>query len=451
MARRHISDRWLQSKNVVPGDYWDGSLPGFGVRVSETGRKTFVLATRYPGNSSSARRRLGRYGPMTLEAAREKARHWLRLIEKGSDPQIEAERQRLAEQKRRKNTFGAVAEDFIADKLATERKGQEVARDIRKNLMPAWGNLPITDVADDEIAALVKAKARTAPSQARNLLGTIKRLFGWAVDQRAYGVQVSPAAQLKPAALCGEKIARSRVLTEDEVFAFWRTANRLPYPYGPVYRLLLLTGLRLNEVADAAWSEFDPVVVRAIRNRIDDKPIDWTAVPAKHLIWTIPAARMKAKNSKARPHAVPLTPDILTILERLPRFERGLFLFSTSFGERPVWMSDKVKKRLDSRMLRTLKAMARMRGENASAVKLEQWQNHDLRRVVRSGLSRLRVPEEVREAVLAHVRPGIKGVYDVHDYLDEKREALMHWAVRLRSIIEPQPVNVIELLRKRGQ
>ena len=50
--------------------------------------------------------------------------------------------------------------------------------------------------------------------------------------------------------------------------------------------------------------------------------------------------------------------------------------------------------------------------------------NHDIRRTVRSRLSRLKVTEEAREAVLAHARPGIKGVYDLHDYLDEKREAL---------------------------
>jgi hypothetical protein len=57
----------------------------------------------------------------------------------------------------------------------------------------------------------------------------------------------------------------------------------------------------------------------------------------------------------------------------------------------------------------------------------------------------LKVAEEVREAVLAHVRPGIKGVYDLHDYFDEKREALSLWAARLKSIVEPPPSNVVAL------
>jgi hypothetical protein len=79
------------------------------------------------------------------------------------------------------------------------------------------------------------------------------------------------------------------------------------------------------------------------------------------------------------------------------------------------------------------------------------WTNHDIRRTVRSNLSRLKVSEEAREAVMAHVRPGIKGTYDLHDYLDEKREALDLWAARLRSIVEPPPTDVVVPLRRPAQ
>jgi hypothetical protein len=96
-------------------------------------------------------------------------------------------------------------------------------------------------------------------------------------------------------------------------------------------------------------------------------------------------------------------------------------------------------------MLRTLRALARRRGDDPRKVALPPWKNHDIRRTVRSHLSRLKVAEEVREAVLAHVRPGIKGVYDLHDYLDEKREALLLWAARLKTIVEPPPSNVVAL------
>jgi integrase len=215
----------------------------------------------------------------------------------------------------------------------------------------------------------------------------------------------------------------ARTLNQALTSGYVHAADRPAGVFGPVYRLLVLTGLRLNEVADATWSEFD----------------------LGKGIWTIPAARMKGKSSRARPHAVPLTPDILGIIEKLPRFKRGEFVFSTTYGEKPVWVGDKIKERFDARMLHTLRAMAKRRGDDPAKVTLEHWQNHDLRRVVRSGLARLRIGNEIAEAVLAHTRKGIEGVYDVHDYFDEKKEALQLWAGRLRDVVSPPPANVVGL------
>ncbi|MBN8906261.1 MAG: hypothetical protein J0H99_06495, partial [Rhodospirillales bacterium] len=285
------------------------------------------------------------------------------------------------------------------------------------------------------VLTVVKAKKRTAPSQARNLLGIIKRLFAWAVDQRTYGIGVSPAAGLKPTSIIGEKPSGQRILDDSELFALWRAAGRIPYPYGPVYRLLILTGLRLNEAADAARTEFDPAVAALLRSDAPDKLDRLKSLPADKRVWIIPAERMKGRAGKARAHAVPLTDDILAVVAALPVFRAGgPYLFSTTFGEKPAWLSDKVKKRVDARMLRTLRALTRSRRDDPGAVKLVPWKNHDIRRTVRSNLSRLRVTEEAREALLAHARPGIKGVYDRYDYWDEKWEALNLWAARLNSI-----------------
>jgi hypothetical protein len=193
-------------------------------------------------------------------------------------------------------------------------------------------------------------------------------------------------------------------------------------------------------------------VARALRQRKKDERVDWTKFTLDQLEWVIPAERMKGEDGEARPHLVPLTPDILQILETLPLFKRGNFLFSTTFGEKPTCIGDKIKKKIDARMLRTLKALARLRGDDPAKAELKHWVNHDIRRTVRSNLSRLRVTEEAREAVIAHARPGIKGVYDLYDYLDEKREALELWAVRLRSIVEPPPsaANVIQFVADRA-
>ena len=102
-----------------------------------------------------------------------------------------------------------------------------------------------------------------------------------------------------------------------------------------------------------------------------------------------------------------MTPDILSLIESLPRFNGGKYLFSTTNGRSPTWIGTKIKERLDRRMLRTLRALAKSRGEDPADVTLPHFVNHDIRRTVRSHLSRLKITEEAREAVLAHARPGI--------------------------------------------
>jgi integrase len=413
-------------------EIWDGVVPSLGVRVTDKGRVSFFVMRRPAGHPKPIRLTLGTYPAMTLPGARQAARGALDELTAGLDPRATAAARQAAEDQRRHNTFGQAAEAFIAKKLANERKGQEVERDIRREFMPLWQDRPITEISPGDVRRAIKAIVdRGAPAQARNVLGTAKRLFSWTVDQGdvsegGFGLASSPAAGLKPAALIGERTTGDRILSDLELWAFWRAVRRLPYPWGPVYRLLILTAMRLNEVADTERPEIESSPDR----------------------WIIPKERMKGQDNgkhRARAHLVPITKDIAKELAGLPRFKNGKFVFSTKFGEKPVWMSDKIKKKLDSRMLLAMRALARKRGEDQKSVALPRWTNHDLRRTVRSGLSRLRIAEEVREAVLAHVRPGIKKVYDLYDYADEKRDALEKWAVLLRGIVDSAGPNVVPL------
>jgi integrase len=410
MAKR-LTDRGLRAlKPAKPGKHYDRMddvVRGLGVRVSETGRRTFVLVARYPGSTNPTRRALGQYGALTLEQARARARDWIELIRKGIDPAGEEERARLAEQRKRANTFAAVAEDFIKDKLPGERKGTEVERDIRREFIPAWGGRPIVEITPYDVRAVIKAvKDRGAPYQAHNLLGTARRLFAWAIDQHAYGIEASPCDRLKPKAIIGKKAVRTRVLTDPEWRAFWRATAAMPYPYGPLFRVLALVGQRKSEVAEARWREFD----------LGTK------------LWVIPALRMKAD----APHVVPLTDDVIAILESLPRFNRGDHLFSTTQGAKPVNGFSKAKAILDRKM-------------RAELGELPPFVIHDIRRSVRTGLSALPIPDLVRELVIAHTRPDLHKVYDQHAYVDEKRHALALWAARLRDIVEPSPPNLFKL------
>jgi hypothetical protein len=114
-------------------------------------------------------------------------------------------------------------------------------------------------------------------------------------------------------------------------------------------------------------------------------------------------------------------------------------------------MSGLIKRDLDARMLRTLRALARRRGEDHHAVTLPAWVNHDLRRVIRSGLAALRVPHNVCEAVLAHHQGGVVGTYDTHQYLDERREALTAWAEHVASLANPEPAAPAKVVKLRGR
>lgn len=398
----------------------DTQVPGFGVRVTEN-VATYILRTRYPFAKNAARREIGRVGIMDLADAREKARQWRRLIGRNIDPSIEEERERTAQRQKRANTFEAVAEDFVSEKLPGERKGKDVEREIRKDLIPAWGALPITEISEEHVITVVKAKKRAgrgAGAGARNLLALIKRFFRWAIAQRVYGIKESPCANIQTGLVLGDVGRRQgRALSNDELWAFWRATKRMRHPFGDAYRLLALTALRLNEAVRASRSEFN----------------------FSEGIWTIPAKRMKGKNAgkkQARAHEVPITAEIRALVTSLPRWNKGQYLFSTTGGEKPSHIGSKVKADLDRRMLSALRALARKNGKNPEDVKWLRFVNHDIRHTVRSHLSSLKVAEEAREAVLAHVRPGIKGVYDHHEYFDEKREALEMWAARLKSIVE---------------
>jgi integrase len=416
MATQKLTDRFIESrKRAKPGrrdEYMDAVVPGLALRVTERGTKTFVLVARYPGSTNPTRRALGEYGVLGLAQARAKARKWHDLLARGIDPAVEAERQRLAEQRKAAATFGAVAEDFIREKCAHERRGFEVERVIRRDLLPAWDGRPIADITPVDIVLLLKPIKARGEYAAHAALSTIKRLLGWAVESQVYGIELSPADRLKPKSLIGEKRPRTRVLSDEEIRAFWRACVRLGYPCGAIGRMLLLVGARHREVSEAPWSEFDL---------------------AKRT-WTIDQARFKSSVE----HVVPLTSDMVALLEDLPRFKRGEHVFSTSAGEKPTMITDKIKQKIDALMAQEL------------GTKPKPWVVHDLRRTVRSHLAALRVPDHVAEMVLGHGRKGLQRVYDQHRYQDEVREALTLWAARLRDIVEPPPANVVAIKKAKA-
>jgi integrase len=445
-VRKLLTDRYLRALPPAPSgqrvEVYDARLPGFGVRVSDTkdadpsrhgraGKIFFILYSRFSPGAAATRRTIGVYGPdaMSLEEARRIAGEWRSLIARGVDPAVvEAERRAVEARERAarvKHAFAAVAEQFTADKLAKERNGKVAERILRGTFVTAWADRPISEITAIDVLEIVNAKQRTAPKMAGALLVLAKRFFNWVVDAQVYGLASSPCDRLKVKSVAGEMRSRDRRLNDSEIVALWRATRRMKYPVGPLFRVLLLSGLRLNEAAGLSWGEVQGDTI------------------------VIPASRMKGRANRAVEHTVPVTEALRDTLLSLPRFKGAPYLFSLKAGASPMTVTGQMKATLDKRMLRTLNAMARRRGEDYRAVELERWTNHDLRRVVRSGLSALRVPHEVAEAILAHRPAGIVGVYNLHRYESEKREALGLWAQHIASLVNTQPATVVPLRGRR--
>jgi hypothetical protein len=416
--RRTLNDRIIKAvPKAKPGqrhEIWDALVPGLGVRVTDTGAKSFVLVARYPGSTNPARRALGGYGELTLEQARTKARHWLELLDRGTDPRVEVERQRLAEQRRQAGTFANIAEAFIRDKLSTERRGRDAELHLRNVFIPRWGKRPAGDITADDVGAVINEVKARAPWMAHALLATVRRLYKWAsTPGRGFGIVLSPCYHISARALIGEKRSRTRVLTDDEIRAFVHACQQLGYPYGSIGLMLLYSGARHREVSEAPWSEIDT---------------------AKRE-WTIDQARFKS----ATEHVVPLTDDMVALLDSLPRFKRGEHVFSTTFGEKPTMITDKIKQKIDAQMAKDL------------GTKPRPWKVHDLRRSMRTHLSALKIPDSVAEAAIGHGKRGIARVYDQHRFREEIRQALELWAARLRDIVEPPPANIVSLKGRKAR
>lgn len=455
MAKKALTDRTLKAlKPAATGkrfEILDSVVPGLAVRVTERGHKTFALIARYPGSLNPTRRALGTYGAMGLADAREKARTWLELIAQGIDPKAEESRQKLDEERRHAGTFGAIAEVFIArhvygngDARRALRTADEVESAIRRELLgqtkrktpegsthwvsdpgePCWRDRPIGDITrHDVIEALDRVMRRGGPYGAHHLLAHTRKLFNWAIGRGVYGLNRSPCDRIKPNEAIGKRPERTRILTDDELRHVWRAANAAAYPFGPLVHLLLLTGQRRSEIAEARWPEIDL-----------DKAL---------LI--VQADRMKGD----RAHVVPLAPEAVAILRELPRWKGGGYIFTMTSGRRPVSGFAKMKERLDRLVLERMRAEARRRGDNPETVELVHWRLHDLRRTVRTNFSAIPAQDLVRELAIAHAKPGLHKVYDQWAYLDEKRDLLERWAKRLVAIVEPAAETVVALERWR--
>lgn len=381
MALNRFTDRWIQAcRPPASGrlDYADQLCPCLHLRISNRDTKTFSAMVRVNGRLQ--RRTIGRYPVFSLADARAATLAMLRGAAEGLDPRQERAGALPS------ITYGELVESYDEKHLKPNTRS---ARDIRASLLhPALRDLrtrSVDGIAKREIVErLDNIVASGAPQAAVNVLRRLKMLFNWACDRDI--VAANPCDRVRPPA---KTVERDRVLATDEIAAVWTASFKLPAPYGQMYRMFLLTGQRRSEVATMRWCEVAGGV------------------------WTIPRDRVK----KDRPHAVPLTPTAAATVASLPRYRENGYVFSTTGGASASSNFAKVKREMDL----------------LSGVK--DWTIHDIRRTVRSKLAELGVARDVARKVLNHEDGKVDRIYNRHEYLAEKREALERWETTLLTSI----------------
>jgi integrase len=389
----------------------DGGLSGLYLVIQPSGRKSW--ATRYRHNGKPCKLTIGSYPAVRLATAREKAGEALRAVSEGDDPAKSKRRQSTSPVDPNRDLVKSVVAEFLRKHFADKRSLWEVQRMFRHDVLPYWGDRRIQDISKRDVIELMdKLTDRGVGSMTNRVFSIGRKLCNWAVERDI--ISVSPFAGLKPPVA---ETSRDRVLSDDEVRWFWEACSHEPYPFGPLFRLLLLTGQRLSEVGEMTRDELK------LSNRL----------------WTIP--RERVKNDTA--HDVPLSAVAGDILAECPRIRSKAGYIFTTTGLTPVSGFGRAKLRIDKCIIELARKEAR--DDNAS---VPAWRLHDLRRTCASGMARLGVNLPVIEKVLNHTSgsfAGIVAVYQRHSFADERRSALEAWARFVTSLTAPATANVVPM------
>ncbi len=365
--------------------YWDAASPGFGVKVTPKGRKVFIVLYRTGGAGSKLRKyTIGPYGQVTLHQARVAAQKVFASKLDGRDPAAE---KREAKRRAVADLVEDLLENFITQRLSQNRSAAETSRLLRREVGKPWAGRSIHTIGKRDVVDVVSAIVqRGAPAAANKTLKSLKTFLRWCVGQAI--LDRSPAEGVP---LPTKELARDRVLSDTELTRVILAAREIGGPYGAIVELLALTGQRREEVACLHWEELD----------------------LAQRIWTIPKTR--TKNAKA--HVVHLSTQALGVLKRAD--QKGPLAF-TLLGTKPFQDFTHAKRRLDQ--------LSGVIG----------WRLHDLRRTCVSGMARIGVAPHVADKILNHqagMISGVAAVYQRHDFLSARRQALDLWGAHVGAML----------------
>jgi integrase len=417
---KKLTDLFVERVLVPVGgrvEYFDAGFPGLALRVTENGRKSWSLFYRF--NGRLRRFTIGRYPAIKPTQARREAITALERVRQGIDP-AEEKRARRDKPLPEAETFESLAQDYLerhVKKNSATVTYQEARRDLEYNVLPKWRNRPIASISRRDAIDLIDGLVeRGVEIQANRTLARLRALFNWAIEKDR--ISASPVGHMKPPT---KERARDRALSDDEIRWFWQACGEIGWPFGAVFKLLLLTAQRRDEVAGMRWTEIN----------------------VEKRTWTLPRHRVKSD----RGHEVPLSDAAIEVLRSLPRITSGgneRDLVFTVTGTTAVSGFGNAKRRFDLIM-----AEARRHSlELPERTEIPDWRLHDLRRTAATGMARLNIAPHVVDKVLNHSGGTIRGVaaiYNRFEYLEERRAALEAWGRYVESLVTPVPANIVQL------
>ena len=269
-------------------------------------------------------------------------------------------------------------------RIATKRR---ITNLLRRDVVAHWGTKSIHEIKKRDVIDLVAIVSQRNGHAAYRLLKTLKTFFRWCIGRAV--IDFSPAEGVQSN---WREVSRDRVLTDPELVAIILATRKMPWPYGGIVQFLALTGQRREEVAQMRWSEID----EATRT------------------WSIPASR--SKNGKA--HIVHLSNEAWSIIAS-HRGGPNQYVFEST--RRTHFQTFGTAKR-------ELDGLSEIQG----------WRLHDLRRTVVSGMARLGVPPHIADKILNHQAgtiSGVAAVYQRHEFLIERKQALDLWGEHVCDVI----------------
>ena len=389
-------------------ELWDSVVPGFHVRITERGTKTYAVMARLHGKQF--RMALGRHGIVGLAEARQRARDILAVVETGKDPRDDKRSAREAQS----DLVEDVIEDFIVRHVRRHTRPSsavESERVLRKRAATKWNGRSIKEISRRDIIDLLDEMAENTPGAANRARAVISKFFNWCLDRGI--LDTSPAIRLPSPAPVNE---RDRVLSDDEVKVLWLAFDSMVEPLRSFFKILLLTGQRRGEVATMQWAH----------------------VELDTALWTIPRELVKAD----RVQEVPLSPLTIEILSELDK--RGDYVFTTrTNGDKAISGFSKAKAKANTKAVEIVHKYAEARGEKPHLI--ADWRLHDLRRTCGTGMARLGIESATISRGLNHAEGGGTKIYNRYSYLNEKRHALDMWGAHIERLVGRATDNALPL------